>query len=129
MIQICSKLRYVFYFFLISSCFCTKRQMEDEVIDECFEFITDIIPVRLENLKEPIDYSKDVLRLGYYQPRTKYEFKVCKEDNPDDCQLRYSDNETYTVKASDRDYKKVVERYEMHGRSINRTHSYIFKYN
>ena len=102
--------------------------MEDEVIDECFEFITDIIPVRLENLKEPIDYSKDVLRLGYYQPRTKYEFKVCKEDNPDDCQLRYSDNETYTVKASDRDYKKVVERYEMHGRSINRTHSYIFKY-
>ena len=128
MTQFCSKLRFVFYLYLISSCFCTKRQLEDEVIDECLEFITDIIPTRLENLKEPIDYSKDVLRLGYYQPRTKYEFKVCKEDNLDDCQLRYSDNENYTIKASDRDYKKVVERYEMHGRSINRTHSYIFKY-
>ena len=128
MIQFSSKIVFILFFYLISTSVCSNRQLEDEVIDDCIEFITDIIPVRLENLKEPIDYSNDVMSLGYYQPRTKYEFKVCKEDDLDDCQLRYSDKENYTVLASDRNYKKVTERYELHGRSINRTHSYIFKY-
>ena len=51
-----------------------------------------------------------------------------KEDDPNDWQLKYSDNETYTVKKSDRKYKNVTKRIELHGRSIYRTHSYIFKY-
>ncbi len=51
-----------------------------------------------------------------------------KEDDSNDCQLKYSDNETYTVKKSDRKYKNVTKRIELHGRSIYRTHSYIFKY-
>ena len=45
-----------------------------------------------------------------------------KEDEPNDCQLRYSDNETFTFK------KSVTKRIELHGISIYRTHSYIFKY-
>ena len=51
-----------------------------------------------------------------------------KGDDSNDCQLKYSDNETYTVKKSDRKYKNVTKRIELHGRSIYRTHSYIFKY-
>ena len=51
-----------------------------------------------------------------------------KEDDPNDCQLRYSDNETYIVKKSGRDYKNITKRIELHGISIYRTHSYIFKY-
>ena len=51
-----------------------------------------------------------------------------KEDDPNDCQLKYSDNEIYTVKKSDGKYKNVTEIIELHGRSIYRTHSYIFKY-
>ena len=39
-----------------------------------------------------------------------------------DCQLRYSGNETFTFK------KSVTKRIELHGISIYRTHSYIFKY-
>ena len=76
MIQFSSKMVFILFFYLISTSVCSIRQLEDEVIDDCIEFITDIIPVRLENLKEPIDYSNDVMSLGYYQPRTKYEFKV-----------------------------------------------------
>ena len=129
MTRLFSKLIFLLYFCLVCSNAGSNRNLEtEEEIDDCLEFITDIIPVRLENLKEPIDYSKKVFRLGYYQPKTKYEFTVCKEDDPNDCQLRYSDNETYTVKRADRDYKKVTGRSELHGRSIYRTHSYIFKY-
>ena len=53
------------------------------------------------------------MSLWYYQSRTKYQFKVSKEDNLSDCQLLYSNNRNYTVLASDRDYKKVFEKYEM----------------
>ena len=127
-----SKLVFVFSFYLVCSNISSSRfleEKEEETIDECIEFITDITPVRLENLEKPIDYEKDnVFRLGYYEPRNKYEFVVCKENDLNDCQLRYSDNESYTVLASDRDYKKVTERNELHGRSIYRTHSFIFKY-
>ena len=42
--------------------------------------------------------------------------------------LRYSNETTYTPKASDREYKKVTDRYEMHGKTLYRTHSYVFKY-
>lgn len=38
-----------------------------------------------------------------------------KEDDSNDCQLKYSDNETYTVKKSDRKYKNVPKRKELHG--------------
>ena len=31
-----------------------------------------------------------------------------KEDDPNDCQLKYSDNEIYTVKKSDGKYKNVT---------------------
>ena len=51
-----------------------------------------------------------------------------KGDDPNDWQLKYSDNEIYTVKKSDGKYKNVTEIIELHGRSIYRTHSYIFKY-
>ena len=51
-----------------------------------------------------------------------------KEDDPNDCQLKYSDNEIYTVKKSHSDYKNLTEIIELYGRSIYRTHSYIFKY-
>ena len=51
-----------------------------------------------------------------------------KEDDSNDCQLKYSDNETYTVKKCVRKYKNVTKRIELHGKSIYRTHSYIFKY-
>ena len=51
-----------------------------------------------------------------------------KEDNSNDCQLKYSDNETYIVKKSDRKYKNVTKRKELHGWSSYRTNSYIFKY-
>ena len=51
-----------------------------------------------------------------------------KEDDSNDCQLKYSDNETYTVKKSDSYYKNIAERIEVHGRSIYRAHSYLFKY-
>ena len=45
-----------------------------------------------------------------------------KEDDLKDCKVRNSDNETFTVK------KSVTKRIELHGISIYRTHSYIFKY-
>ena len=97
--------------------------------DNCFEFLTNIIPVRLENLKQPIDFHKDLLRLGYYQPRTKYEFLLCKEDDENDCHLRYSDDEEYVYdQYGDKEYKVVKNRVELHGRSIYRMHSYVFKY-
>ena len=68
----------------------TNRNLEEDEVDNCFEFLTNIIPVRLENLKQPIDFHKDLLRLGYYQPKTKYEFLLCKKDDENDCHLRYS---------------------------------------
>jgi hypothetical protein len=102
--------------------------LEEDVIDDCVEFITQLTPVRLENLEKPIDFENELLPLGYYQPKTKYEFKVCKENDLNDCVLRYSNETTYTPKASDREYKKVTDRYEMHGKTLYRTHSYVFKY-
>ena len=51
-----------------------------------------------------------------------------KENDSNDCQLKYSDKETYTVKKSDRKYKNVTKRKELHGWSSYRTNSYIFKY-
>ena len=66
--------------------------------------------------------------LGYYKPKTKYGFKVCKENDLNDCQLKYSDNERYIYQASDREYKKETERYELHGKTIYRTKAFVFKY-
>ena len=106
----------------------SSRNLEEDVIDDCVEFITQLTPVRLENLEKPIDFENELLPLGYYQPKTKYEFKVCKENDLNDCVLRYSNETTYTPKASDREYKKVTDRYEMHGKTLYRTHSYVFKY-
>ena len=106
----------------------SNRNLEEDVIDDCFEFITKLIPVRLENLENPIDFEKELLPLGYYQPKAKYEFKVCKESNLNDCVLRYSNETTYTPIPSDRDYKKTTDRYEMHGKTLYRTNSYVFKY-
>lgn len=97
-------------------------------MDDCVEFITQLTPVRLENLEKPIDFEKELLPLGYYKPKTKYEFKVCHQDNINDCVLRYSDEETYTPKDSDRKYTQVTDKYEMHGKTLYRTHSYVFKY-
>ena len=106
----------------------SNRNLEEDVIDDCFEFITKLIPVRLENLENPIDFEKELLPLGYYQPKAKYEFKVCKESNLNDCVLRYSNETTYTPIPSDRDYKKTTGTYEMHGKTLYRTNSYVFKY-
>ena len=107
----------------------TNRNLEEDEVDNCFEFLTNIIPVRLENLKKPIDFHKDLLRLGYYQPRTKYEFLLCKEDDENDCHLRYSNDEEYVYdQYGDKEYKVVKNRVELHGRSIYRMHSYVFKY-
>ena len=106
----------------------SNRNLEEDVIDDCFEFITKLIPVRLENLEKPIDFENELLPLGYYQPKAKYEFKVCKESNLNDCVLRYSNETTYTPIPSDRQYKKTTDRYEMHGKTLYRTNSYVFKY-
>ena len=50
-----TKLIFIACLILACSCDSSTRNLEDEEIDECIEFITDIIPVRLENLKKPID--------------------------------------------------------------------------
>ena len=129
MISLLSKFTLLLSFYLVCANLNSNRILEEEeVVDDCVEFYVNIIPVRLENLKAPIDFEKELIRLGYYEPRHKYEFEVCKEDDLNDCQLRYSDSENYTVLKSDRDYKKVTQRYELHGKSIYRTHSYVFKY-
>ena len=96
----------------------SNRNLEEDVIDDCFEFITKLIPVRLENLEKPIDFENELLPLGYYQSKAKYEFKVCKESNLNDCVLRYSNETTYTPIPSDRDYKKTTGTYEMHGKTL-----------
>ena len=55
MMQSFSKLIFMICFILACTSNNPKRNLEeDEKIDECIEFITDIIPIRLENLKEPI---------------------------------------------------------------------------
>ena len=72
MARLFPRLIFVLYFCLVCPDILPNRNLEDaEEIDECLEFITDIIPQRLEKLKEPIFYSKDVFRLRYYKPRTK----------------------------------------------------------
>ena len=119
----------LFHLYFVCSDIASNRHLEEEEeIDECMEFIVDLIPTRLENLKEPLDFSKDVLPLGYYQPNYKYVFKVCKEDDSSDCDLKYSNDENYTVTKSDRDYKVVTERNELHGKTLYRINSYVFKY-
>ena len=129
MIKSLSKLIFILWFFFACASNSPKRNLEEEEeIDNCIEFITDIIPTRLENLSKPIDFSKDILPLGYYKPKTKYEFKVCNKNDENDCQLRYSDDENYIVQASDRVYNQVKERYELHGKSINRLKAFVFKY-
>lgn len=123
-----TKLIFIACLILACSCDSSTRNLEDEEIDECIEFITDIIPVRLENLKKPIDFKKELIPLGDYRPKYKYEFKVCKEDDLNDCVLRYADTEDYVVKPADKEYKKQTDRYELHGRTIYRTKAFVFKY-
>ena len=80
MTRLFPKFIFVLYFCLVCSNLKSNRNLEDEEeIDECLEFITDIFPVRLENLKEPIDYSKKVFRLGYYQPKTNMNLQFVKK--------------------------------------------------
>ena len=127
--KLLQKLLFLFHLYFVCSSIISNRNLEEEEeIDECIEFIVDLIPTRLENLEEPLDFSKDILPLGYYQPRYKYGYKLCKEDDSNDCVLKYSDNESYTISKSDGDYKIVSEKYELHGKSLYRMNSYVFKY-
>ena len=72
MARLFPRLIFMLYFCLVYPNILPNGNLEDaEEIDECLEFITDIIPQRLENLKEPISYSKNIFRLRYYKPRTK----------------------------------------------------------
>ena len=72
MTRLFPRLIFLLYFCLVCPNILPNGNLEDaEEIDEFLEFITDIIPQPLENLKEPLAYSKNVFRLGYYQPRTK----------------------------------------------------------
>ena len=123
-----TKLLFLICFVLTYSNNLSNRNLEEDVIDECVEFITKLIPVRLENLEKPIDFEKELMPLGYYKPKYKYEFKVCKKDNLNDCVLRYSDEDPYIPKESDREYTEITDTYELHGKTIYRTHSYVFKY-
>ena len=107
-----TKLLFLICFVLTYSNNLSNRNLEEDVIDECVEFITKLIPVRLENLEKPIDFEKELMPLGYYKPKYKYEFKVCKKDNLNDCVLRYSDEDPYIPKESDREYTEITDTYE-----------------
>lgn len=51
-----TKLLFLICFVLTYSNNLSNRNLEEDVIDECVEFITKLIPVRLENLEKPIDF-------------------------------------------------------------------------
>ena len=72
MTRLFQRLIFLLYFCLVCPNILPNTKLEDaEEIDECLEFITDIILQRLENLKEPLAYSKNIFRLWFYKPRTK----------------------------------------------------------
>ncbi|MBO6243880.1 MAG: hypothetical protein J6O41_04875, partial [Clostridia bacterium] len=87
-------------------CYNKKEEKEEYVYNnydnDCLTMIEHIEPIKM-NSTEKI-YEKDVFKLAEYIPKYDYEHYLCKESNSSECQIKYSNDETYQKDEDDEYY-------------------------